>query len=85
MGRTEKQQAKVENVVKLTISINNQHKDTNGKTIMIESSAKQCSNKIWKLESELKAEQQKHLIECYLENLHQRNDIIQNSNKKSIH
>lgn len=85
MGRTEKQQAKVENVVKLTISINNQHKDTNGKTIMIESSVKQCSNKIRKLESELKAEQQKHLIECYLENLHHRNDIIQNPNKKSIH
>lgn len=52
---------------------------------MIESSVKQCSNKIRKLESELKAEQQKHLIECYLENLLQRNDIIQNPNKKSIH
>ena len=60
---------------------NNQHKDTNGKPIMIENSVKQCPNEIRKLQSGLNAEQEKNLVvekkfttfECYLEEILQRN------------
>ena len=86
-----KQQEKVESVVKSTISIKNQCKDTNGKQIMIDSSIKQCSNEIRKLQLELKAEQQKNIIlenklmtfECHLEEILQRNDIKQKPNKET--
>ena len=86
-----KQQEKVGSVVKSTISIKNQCKDTNGKQIMIENSIKQCSNEIQKLQLELKAEQEKNIIlenklitfECHLEEILLRNDMKQNPNKET--
>lgn len=86
-----KQQEKVEKIVKSTTFIKNQHKDTNGKQIMIDNSIKHCSNEIQKLQWELKAEQQNNIIlenklltfECHLEEILQRNDIKQNPNKKT--
>ena len=86
-----KQQEKVEKVVKSTTSIKNQHKDTNGKQIMIDDNIKHCSNEIQKLQWELKAEQQNNIIlenklltfGCHLEEILQRNDIKQNPNKKT--
>ena len=85
-----KQQVKVESVVKSTISIKNQCKDTNGKQMIIENSINQCLNEIRKLRLELKAEQQKNIIlenklitlECYLEEILLRNDMKQNTNKE---
>ena len=89
-GGLKKQQEKVESVVKLTISIKNQCKDTNGKQMIIENSINQCLNEIRKLRLELKAEQQKNIIlenklitlECYLEEILLRNDVKQNTNKE---
>ena len=86
-----KQQEKVGSVMKSTISIKNQCKDTNGKQIMIENSIKQCSNEIQKLQLELKAEQEKNIIlenklitfECHLEEILLRNDMKQNPNKET--
>ena len=89
-GGLKKQQEKVESVVKSTISIKNQCKDTNGKQMIIENSINQCLNEIRKLQLELKAEQQKNIIlenklitlECYLEEILLRNDMKQNTNKE---
>ena len=86
-----KQQVKVESVVKSTISIKNQCKDTNGKQMIIENSINQCLNEIRKLQLELKAEQQKNIIlenklitlECHLEEILLRNDMKQNTNKET--
>ena len=86
-----KQQEKVESVLKSTISIKNQCKDTNEKQVLVEKSIKQCSNEIQKLQLELKAEQQKNIIlekklmkfECHLEEILQRNDIKQIANKET--
>ena len=90
-GGLKKQQEKVESVVKLTISIKNQCKDTNGKQMIIENSINQCLNEIRKLQLELKAEQQKNIIlenklitlECHLEEILLRNDMKQNTNKET--
>ena len=90
-GGLKKQQEKVESVVKSTISIKNQCKDTNGKQMIIENSINQCLNEIRKLQLELKAEQQKNIIlenklitvECHLEEILLRNDMKQNTNKET--
>ena len=90
-GGLKKQQEKVESVVKLTISIKSQCKDTNGKQMIIENSINQCLNEIRKLQLELKAEQQKNIIlenklitlECHLEEILLRNDMKQNTNKET--
>ena len=90
-GGLKKQQEKVESVAKLTISIKNQCKDTNGKQMIIENSINQCLNEIRKLQLELKAEQQKNIIlenklitlECHLEEILLRNDMKQNTNKET--
>ena len=90
-GGLKKQQEKVESVVKLTISIKNQCKDTNGKQMIIENSINQCLNEIRKLQLELKAEQQKNIIlenklitlECHLEEILLRNDMKQNTDKET--
>ena len=90
-GGLKKQQEKVESVVKSTISIKNQCKDTNGEQMIIENSINQCLNEIRKLQLELKAEQQKNIIlenklitlECHLEEILLRNDMKQNTNKET--
>ena len=86
-----KQQEKVESVVKLAISIKSQHKDNNGKQIIIDDSISQCSNEIQKLQLDLKAEQQKNItlenklmaFGYHLEEILQRNDIKQNPSKET--
>ena len=86
-----KQQEKVNNVVQSTSSIKNQRKEMNKKQNMIENSIKQFSNEIKKLQTELKAEQQKNMIlenklitfECQLKEVFLRIDIKQNFNKET--
>ena len=56
-----KQQEKVDNV-QSTSSIKNQRKDMNKKQTMMENSIKQFSNEMKKLQTELRAEQQKNII-----------------------
>ena len=86
-----KQQEKVDNVVQSTTSIKNQPKDMNKKQTMMENSIKQFSNEIKKIQTELRAEQQKNIIlenklitfECQLKEIFLRNDITQNHNKET--
>ena len=86
-----KQQEKVDSIVQSTTLIKNQRKNMNKKQTMTENSIKQFSNEIKKLQTELKAEQQKNIIlenklitfECQLKEIFLRIDIKQNPNKET--
>ena len=86
-----KQQEKVDNIVQSTTLIKNQRKNMNKKQTMTENSIKQFSNEIKKLQTELKAEEQKNIIlenklitfECQLKEIFLRIDIKQNPNKET--